>query len=741
VISEALANANVAPETISYIETHGTGTALGDPIEVHALNTAFGGQDLPRQSCILGALKANIGHLDAAAGVCGLIKASLALHHRQLPPHPLYEEPNPHIPWEEGPFYVNTDLMDWKAGASPRRAGVSSFGMGGTNAHVILEEAPKRSPSDPSRALQLLPLSAATPTALDALTERLASFLHKHAEIPLADVAYTLQVGRRALEYRRVLVCGSTTDAEEGLTGASSTRRLLSGSTVATGAPVVFLFPGQGAQHPAMGAGLYESEPVFREYVDACARALQPHLGLDLRELLRAPQDSTAQARLEQTRLAQAALFTVEYALARLWMSWGIEPEAMMGHSIGEYVAACLSGVLSLDDALALVAARGSLMQELPPGAMLSVAMDEAGLRPLLGPRLAIAAINAPSLCVVSGPPEDVRSLQEELTRNGTACRVLHTAHAFHSPMVEPILERFAQIVRKVKLETPRLPYVSNLTGQWITPEQARNPQYWVDHLRQCVRFAPGLETLGRKPGRVLLEVGPGRTLSTLARRMPVPSGPWTVVTSMRHPDELIPDAQVLHEALGSLWLAGASVNWKGYHGNARRHRVALPTYPFERQRYWISPDVQAQGVPGGETPAELGQPPATTATTGMPSPDAARHPRPRLRNAFVAPRDEQEHMVARVFEEVLGIEAVGIHDNFFELGGHSLLATAVVGRLRDGSGVSIPLQLLFEGPTVAQVAERLGGLSWRPPNEDPERDALLLMLAELIRLETPSAP
>ncbi len=739
VIAEAMANAGVDPESIAYVETHGTGTALGDPIEVQALNKAFGGKALPKGSCTLGALKANIGHLDAAAGVAGLIKASLALHHRQLPPHPLFDKANPHVPWAEGPFDVNTDLREWKTGAEPRRAGVSSFGMGGTNAHVILEESPERERSAPSRALQLLPLSAKTPTALDAMTARLAGFLRKNPTLPLADVAYTLQVGRRGFPHRRLLVCSSLEDALDGLAGPSSVQRLLTASTESATTPVVFLFPGQGAQYARMGAGLYESEPTFREHVDACASALRPHLGLDLRELLFPPAGApSTDALLEQTRLAQAALFTVEYALARLWMSWGVVPEAMMGHSIGEYVAACLSGVLELEDALALVAARGALMQELPSGSMLSVTLPEAELRPLLGARLSIAAVNASAFCVASGPTEDVLALQQQLTARGTACRLLHTSHAFHSAMVEPILERFTARVRQVKLGTPRIPYVSNLTGKWITPEQAKDPRYWADHLRQAVRFADGLETLAQQPGRVLLEVGPGRTLSTFAARMQGVGAGWTRITSMRHPEDQSPDARVLHEALGHLWLAGVPVEWKGYHGGARRHRVALPTYPFERQRYWISPDTELRPLAGAQAPSALA---GDASNDSAPAASSERPTRPALRNAFVAPRDDHERNVARVWEEVLGVHPVGIHDNFFELGGHSLLATAVVGRLRDSSGLSVPLQLLFEGPTVAQMAERLGGLAWKPPNDDPERDALLRMLAELVGAEELAVP
>jgi phthiocerol/phenolphthiocerol synthesis type-I polyketide synthase E len=727
VISEALGNAGVSAGSIGYVEAHGTGTPLGDPIEVQALTRAFGDEAVGPRTCALGSLKANVGHLDAAAGIAGLIKTTLALKHRKLPPSLNCDTPNPNIPWEKSPFYVNTALREWKVPAhGPRRAGVSSFGMGGTNAHVILEEPPARAHARPAPAAdapELLVLSARTPTALTAQTERLAEHLRAHPHQSLGDVAHTLQVGRRRHAHRRSVVCQGREDALAALTDPS---RLATEFEERSRRGTVFMFPGQGSQHVGMGRGLYDAERAFRAEVDACAAKLTPHLGLDLRTVLypAAKDAETAAAQLRQTRLAQPALFTIEYALARLWMSWGIQPEAMVGHSIGEYVAACLAGVFSLPDALALVAARGQLMQELPPGAMLSVALSEEELAPLLDARLSVAAVNAPGLTVVAGPVDAVEGLQARLQARGVAHRALHTSHAFHSEMMDPILAPFTERVRRVKLSAPRIPYLSNVTGTWVTAQEATNPAAWANHLRSPVRFASALQTLSSN--HVLLEVGPGRTLSTFASRHTGLRVPATAVTSLPHPEEKTPDAAVARAALGRLWMAGVDVDWAAVHAGASRQRVSLPTYPFERKRYWVSPD-------GPRTQAAAPAPVDTQAPDAAPvAPSDPGHTRPALRTEYVAPSTEDERALARVWEEVLGVRPVGVHDDFFALGGHSLLATTLVGRLRDILGAALPLQALFEAPTIHRLATLVERQRAQLAHTDPEVDALLRVLEEL---------
>jgi len=587
VISEALAVAAVPPETITCVEAHGTGTTLGDPIEIAALTRTFRASTQAKGFCAIGSVKSNIGHLDTAAGVAGLIKTVLALKHRQLLPSLNFTEPNPKIDFANSPFYVNTKLRDWQTDGRLRRAGVSSFGIGGTNAHLVLEEAPPVPPADPGREEHLIVLSAQTQEALEKASASLAAHLDQHPELDLADVAYTLQLGRRPFAHRRALVCQETADAAAALE-ALDPGRVLTAFEEARHRPLFFMFPGQGAQYVNMGLGLYKSEPLFCATVDRCAKLLQPHLGFDLLDVLYpAPEEAaSATKRINQTAVTQPALFVVEYALAELWRAWGLQPHAMIGHSIGEFVAACLSGVFSLENALKLVAQRGQLTQQLPAGAMLSVPLAEAELQPLLSDALSLAAVNGPKLCAVSGSDAAIEGLQAQLESQGIKCRRLHTSHAFHSAMMAPILDEFAACVQQADPRPPDIPFVSNVTGAWITAEQATDPRYWAKHLRQTVRFADGLATLLAEKDQVLLEVGPGRTLSTFARQQPAQA----VFASMRHPHDTQADRLFLLNTLGRLWLSSLEVDWPAFYGDERRRRVPLPTYPFARQRYWIDP-------------------------------------------------------------------------------------------------------------------------------------------------------
>ncbi|MGI2902870.1 SDR family NAD(P)-dependent oxidoreductase [Tolypothrix sp. VBCCA 56010] len=595
VIAEAIAAAGVEADTITYVETHGTGTPLGDPIEIKALTKAFRTSTQKRGFCAIASVKTNIGHLDAAAGIAGLIKTILALKHKQIPASLHCEQPNPQIDFTNSPFYVSTALSEWKTNGIPRRAGITSLGFGGTNAHVIVEEAPFIEASSPGRTYKLLMLSAKTSSALETATLNLANHLKQHPDLNLADAAYTLAVGRQTFNHRRILVCETIDDAVEALHSLDP-QRVFTYYQQPCNHPVVFMFPGQGAQYVNMARQLYH-EPKFTEEVDRCCLILKPHLGLDLRDILypSEAQTQTATQQLKQTSITQPALFVIEYALSKLWMAWGIRPEAMIGHSIGEYVAATLAGVFSLKDALALVAIRGQLMQELPKGAMLSVQLSEQQVQPLLGKELSLAGINGPSLCVVSGSTEAIAQLQQQLLEKDVGCRKLHTSHAFHSQMMDSVIEPYTQYIQKVKLNPPKIPFISNVTGTWITTAQATDPNYWAKHLRQTVRFSSGMTELLKEPERILLEVGPGRTLSTFAKQH-YNSEP-VVLTSIRHPQEQQSDVAFLLNTLGKLWLFGVQVDWSGFYANEQRHRIPLPTYPFERQRYWISPQAQPRDV------------------------------------------------------------------------------------------------------------------------------------------------
>lgn len=633
-ILTAQAVAGVEPQSITYIEAHGTGTELGDPIEISALTQAFRTGTEENGFCAIGSVKTHMGHLDAAAGVAGLIKTVLALQHKMIPPSLNFEKPNPRIDFDNSPFYVNSTLKEWKTDRLPRRAGVSSFGIGGTNAHVVLEEAPSQPAGKSNHAEQVLLLSARSEAALQAASRNLANWLRNNPSEKLADAAYTLQVGRKVFNHRRVVVCSSSGEAAAALE-SQNPKRVFSGQANTQTNPVAFLFPGQGAQYVNMGRGLYENEPVFRDVVDQCAEILKPHLGLDLRSVLYpAPEEAQkAQDLLTQTWITQPALFVIEYATARLWMAWSIQPKVMVGHSIGEYVAACLAGVFSLEDGLALVAARGKLMQSLPNGSMLSVPLSESEITPLLNQDLSLAVINAPRMCVVSGPQAAVERLQSELTARGVACRRLHTSHAFHSVMMEPILAPFTDLVRKVKRHAPQIPYLSNLTGNWITDEQAISPDYWAAHLRSTVRFSQNMEVLFQQ-GVVLLEVGPGQMLSTLARQHPKKPANQAILTSIRHPQEGESDTVWITAALGRLWLAGVTPDWDAYHAGANLHRIPLPTYPFEHKRYSVEPQKQAIPTPGIDLAQLLSKRPEMSSWFYLPSWQRSAWPQPSARSS-----------------------------------------------------------------------------------------------------------
>ncbi len=588
VIAAAQEVAGIDPRTVQYIEAHGTGTSLGDPIEVAALTKVFRETTEDRGFCALGSVKTNIGHLDAAAGVAGLIKTVLALENRQLPPSLHFETPNPAIDFAGSPFFVNAELRPWEAGEAPRRAGVSSFGVGGTNAHIVLEEAPAREPSGPSRDHHLLVLSARSEKALDAATQNLAGVLDREDAPPLGDLSFTLRCGRKTFRHRRILICQDREDAARAL-DAREPRRVLTAHEEADPRqrPVVFLLSGQGSQYIGMGRQLYLKEAVFRLALDRCAEILEAPLGRDLRPLLFEDSGPQAAAELQQTALAQPALFAVEFALSELWRSWGVTPTALLGHSLGEYTAACLAGVFSLEEGLALVARRGALMQELPAGAMLAVPLAEEEISGRLPAEISLAALNEPSRSVVSGPPEVMAAFAETLKKEGVLSRRLHTSHAFHSSMMEPMIEAFRQELEKIDLQPPRVPILSNLTGTWLGAEEAADPEYWLRHLRQPVRFSRGLEKALEDGERVLLEVGPGRALATLAARHPARRG-QPVIPSLRHPqDEEAPLDGTL-EAYGRLWLAGQELAPQAFFEGEDRQRVPLPTYPFERRRYWI---------------------------------------------------------------------------------------------------------------------------------------------------------
>jgi acyl transferase domain-containing protein/thioesterase domain-containing protein len=588
-ISEAITLSGVDPATISYLEAHGTGTLVGDPIEITALTQAYRKFTDKTGYCAIGSLKTNIGHLGETAGVAGFIKTVLALKHGVIPPSLNYSKPNPQAGFETSPFFVITQATEWKSHQHPRRAGVTALGAGGTNAHVILEEAPPLEPGSESRPWQMLLLSAKSPLALDAASLNLASHLRKHPELNLADVAYTLAVGRKGFEHRRLLVCKDREDAIAVLESKDS-KRLLTQTRPKNKPTVVFMFPGGGAQYATMGRELYDTEPVYFDAINECLDFISPKLGVDLKGLMfPEPADvAVATKELEKPSLALPTLFATEYALAKLLMSWGVEPAAMIGHSMGEYVAACLAGVFSCQDGLALVALRGRLFETLPEGGMLSVPLPESEARKFMGSDLSFAAINGPSLSVISGPVASIAAAEAAMGEKEIECTRIHINVAAHSQMLEPILAEFELFCRTIRFRAPARPYISNLTGTWITEAEVTDPRYWVKHLRNTVRFADGLAELLKDPSRVLLEIGPGRTLSSLAKQQP--GKVLASLSTLRHPKEESSDLAFLLTTYGRLWLCGLPMVWPEFFAEEHRRRVPLPSYPFEHQRYWVEP-------------------------------------------------------------------------------------------------------------------------------------------------------
>jgi acyl transferase domain-containing protein/thioesterase domain-containing protein/acyl carrier protein len=587
VVGEALDVAGISPDDISYVETHGTGTIVGDPIEIRGLTQAFRRSTSREGYCAIGSIKSNIGHLDSAAGVAALIKTVLAIENHELPPTLHFRRPNPHIDFDHSPFFVNAGLRSWPSTGIPRRAGVTSLGIGGTNAHVILEEASAAVLPRSPKPCHILIVSAKTAAAADRSFANLIDHLRNHPECDLADVAYTCQLGRQAFSHRRALVIADSPEARANID--SRTKAAASGTAAGAESGVVFMFSGQGSQYVKMGRELYAHATVFRDALDRCAHYLGHHCDVDILSRI-FPPDAEKESRAEelsQTWLTQPALFAIEYALAQWWISLGVKPAAMVGHSIGEYVAACLAGVLSLEDALVTVALRGRLIYELPAGAMLAIPLSARQLT--LPPSLSLAAVNAPELCVVSGPTEEIAAFEQQLASQKITGRRLRTSHAFHSGMMEPILDRFQLHMRSISLRAPAIPYISNVTGTWIKPEEATDPVYWARHIRSTVLFSPGFVELARNPHQLYLECGPGDVLTSLARQYgePIPKA----FSSLPHPLSATSDLAHSLQTLAQLWIAGIPIEWSRLYSPGSARRISLPTYPFEHQRFWIEPD------------------------------------------------------------------------------------------------------------------------------------------------------
>jgi len=706
-------------------------------VELEGLKMVFHG--VKKGTIPIGSVKTNVGHLDAAAGAAGFIKTVMALKHRRIPPSLHFETPNPRIDFKNSPFYVNTELKEWERKGHPLRAGVSSFGLGGTNAHVVLEEWPDNPSPGAGREYELVLLSARTRASLEKLTSNLADHLkEKIGPINptfLADAAYTLQVGRGAFAYRRMAVCAGNGAGEAAALLSTPSKQVKTRYTGAVDPPVIFLLSGQGVQHVDMGRELYEKVPPFREELDRCFELLAPLMEVDIKALLYPPPgegdnrsyrtDKSYESypgEINHPQIAQPLVFIFEYALARLLIKWGIKPRAMIGYSMGEYIAACLSGVFSPEDALKLVIARGQAMGRTPGAVMLSVPLPEAELRPFLdgNPDVFPAIVNGPS-CIVAGTAEAVEDFEKQMRAKRLVCAPVNMSHAVHTPLMVPIREAFESRVAGIKLNAPTIPYISDVSGRWISVEEAVDPAYWGSHLCSTVRFSDGVNELLKMDNAVFVEIGPGRILSNIVRQLArenesksknrnKTSGPG-IINLVKHHRENVTDDHYLLSRLGELWLHGVTVDWAAVHGGEKRRRVHLPTYPFDRKRYWIDEDpfkeiarFQSQGGvldiqrgPRDTSPAPVpGEPP--------PPPDVSG-PVPGEDENYDPPRDALEQTVAGVWQEYLGFERIGIHADFFDINGDSLTATQLVSRLQQIYPVEISLQAFFEGPTIAELA------------------------------------
>ena len=700
-ISKALVAAGLPANEIDYIEAHGTGTQKGDPVEIAAIRLALSaGRDLDER-CAIGSVKGNIGHADAASGVAGLIKTVLALEHEALPPTVNFREPNPACGFDDSPFFVNAQLTPWRRGSRPRRAGVTSLGFGGTNAHVIVEEAPSRRKEDLSRAWHLLVISAKTESALESSTRNLSQFLRDNSDIDLASVAFTLQTGRAQFAWRRVVLCQSTADAVEAMESGYSSR-VASRVFEEPPPPVTFLFPGHGSHEVNMTRGLYETEPVVRRSIDECSELFQASFDVDLREVIfpSVERQQEAAACLQRAFYIQSALFVTSYALAMLWKSWGVQPESVLGYSIGEIVAGTVAGVISLPDAVRITGERSRMMQQLPPGAMLAVALSEEEVKPLMGEALDIGAINGPNHTIVAGPHEAIDDFKRKLDGQRVAYKTIVVPHGYHSRMMEPILEPYRRVAASISFRAPETNFVSTLLGTHATAQDLADPVYWAREARETIRFSPALEALARTERRIFLEVGPGQLLSKLARSHPAVSKKHLVFSSCQSSNQAISEDGFALWTLGRLWLAGEPINWPSVYRDERPLRVALPGYPFERERYWIERHEEEKA----SAPKKLVLKDWIAAPYDgekLPAVSRASHARQVL-----APRNPIERQIVDLWRQVLGVEEVDIRENFLELGGNSLMAVQLISRVRDVFEVNVPVGEFLRAPTVIGLAE-----------------------------------
>nr|WP_279382633.1 type I polyketide synthase [Acanthopleuribacter pedis] len=715
-IRRALGTAGVPADTITYVETSSGGSLSGDATELESMTKVYGRHNARHNYCAVGSVKSNIGGADTAGGCAAFIKTVLSLYHQKLVPTINYEKLNPKVDLSETPFYVNTETRTWeRTNNTPLRAAISGFGLGGTNTHLILEEGPRPHQTPKTRPWQLLTLSARSSEALDNATQNLSGFLKDNPHINFSDATHTLHVGREDFKHRRMLVCQSLNEAVLEIERKSE--RVYTNYQEQEGRPIAFMFPGQGAQYTNMGDQLYKVELVFREEVDYCWERFQ-HKFPKLYESL-SEKDRRARTRtIHKTDITQISLFILEYALAKLLRKWGIVPDAMIGNSTGEYVAACLAGVFTLDEALELLVARGEITSRLPPGEMIRVAMPESDMQALIhdNPELSLAAVANPAGCMISGTVGAISDLLKVLKEKKVYTRRLFARHAFHSFMLDEHLADFREKIKGINLKPPQNRIISTITGTWLTQEEATSHSYWARQMRGTVRFARGVEVLLQDPDRILLEVGPDHTLSLEAKQSNALDRGHTILSTMRQPQEQDSDTHYLMTTMGRLWLNGVDVDWEGFQSDTFRHRIVLPTYPFERKPHWIDPPKHRDAA-GGDEDLKL------EADEMEPDdiPLEEENYRPNVDVPYVPPTTAHERLLAGVWQDLLGLQRVGIHDDFFELGGTSLVAMRMVNQLAKKHNVGLANHIVLQRRTIASLAEKIAESrdGSQPGNED----------------------
>lgn len=692
----------IEPESVSYIEAHGTATKMGDPIEVEGLKRVFGKST--EKYCGLGALKTNIGHLDAAAGAASVIKTAMALKNRLMPPTINFSSANPDINFLNTPFYVNTELKKWENGEHPLRAGVSAFGIGGTNAHIVMEEAPDQEPSSESRAYQMLPFSAKTPKALNRIINKYISYFENNSNEKLSDIAYTLQVGRSTFAYRKTITANNTSEAIDQLKAELDAKEFYFDKQNTP--RKVFLFSGQGAQYVNMGKELYDQEKTFQVAMDECFSIIKATTGRDLKAIVFSDQKD----KINLTRNTQPLLFAIGYSLVQLLKEWGIAPDMMIGHSVGEYAVACVSGVFSLKDALTLIVKRGELMQGVESGDMLSVSATEKRLNQYLNGRedISIAAINSTELCVVAGTKTAIENFKSQLDKLNVGNSILRTSHAFHSYMMDDILKTFEIEVRKVNLNKTTIPFISNLTGKPITDEEATNPMYWVKHLRNTVKFEVGVNLLLQQKNTVFIEIGPGKVLSSLVKSNSNKLKSHVVINTMRSPKDQVNDIEHLMNGVSKLWKSGIQIDWVNFYKNEKRRKVSLPTYSFERIKYPVNVDAFKiiSKMMAGQHQTDLN----TLLTDDFSENSSADETNEKSSTSDLISDDSVHASLLNIWENFFGKNNLEDDDDFFEIGGDSLKAITIINRINKNFRVDINLTEFSSNSTIKGLASLIKG-------------------------------